>query len=102
MPRFLWQASYTVEGFEVLLKDGCTKRRVAVQRLVESLGGRLELFDYALGAEDAFIVAQLPNDVAAIAVAMSINATGRATVKTHVLMTPEEIDQAASKRSAFK
>jgi uncharacterized protein with GYD domain len=101
LPRYLWQASYTVEGFETLLKDGCTNRRLIVQRLVESLGGRLELFDYALGNEDAFVVAQLPNDVAAIAVSMAINATGKATVRTSALVTPDEVDQAHSKRAKY-
>jgi uncharacterized protein with GYD domain len=98
MPRYLWQVSYTVGGLEGVLRDGCTKRRQVVQQLVEGLGGRLELFDYALGNDDAFIVAQLPSNVSAISVAMAVNAGGGATLKTSVLVTPEEIDQAASKR----
>ena len=101
MPRYLWQASYTVEGLEGVLREGCTKRRQVVQRLVESLGGRLELFDYSLGNDDAVIVAQLPNTVSAIAVSMVVNAGGGATVKTSVLVTPEEVDQAAAKRGTY-
>jgi uncharacterized protein with GYD domain len=97
----LWQASYTVEGIEGLLRDGCTKRRQVVQRLVESLGGRLEIFDYALGNDDAIIVAHLPNTVSAIAVSMVVNAGGGATVKTSVLVTPEEVDEAAAKRATY-
>ena len=101
MPRYLWQVSYTADGIEGLLKGGCTKRRQVVQKLVESLGGRLELFDYSLGNDDAFIVAQLPNNVSAISVAMVVNAGGSATVKTNVLVTPEEIDKAAARRSDY-
>jgi uncharacterized protein with GYD domain len=101
VPRYLWQASYTSAGLEGLLRDGCTKRRQIVQRLVESFGGRLELFDYALGNDDAFIVAQLPNAVSAIAVSMVVNAGGSATVKTSVLVTPEEVDKAAHKRADY-
>ena len=101
MPRYLWQASYTVSGAEGLVREGCTKRRQVVQRVVESLGGRLELFDYALGNDDLFIVAQLPNTVSAIGVSMVINAGGGATVKTSVLVTPEEVDQAATKRAEY-
>jgi uncharacterized protein with GYD domain len=97
----LWQASYTVEGIEGLLRGGCAKRRLVVQRLVESLGGRLEMFDYALGNDDAIIVAQLPNTVSAIAVSMVVNAGGGATVKTSVLVTPEEVDEAAAKRATY-
>lgn len=102
MPRYLWQVSYTVGGLEGVLKDGCTKRRQIVQKLVEGLGGRLELFDYALGNDDAFIVAQLPNNVSAAAVSMVVNAGGGAAIKTNVLVTPEEIDQAASKRLVYE
>jgi uncharacterized protein with GYD domain len=91
-----------VDGLEGLLRDGCTKRRQIVQRLVESLGGRLELFDYALGNDDAFIVAQLPSAVSAITVSMVINAGGGASVKTSVLISPEEVDQAAAKRGDYK
>ena len=101
MPRYLWQVSYTVDGVEGVLRDGCTKRRQVVQQLVESLGGRLELFDYALGNDDAFIVAQLPNNVSAVTVSMVVNAGGGAALKTSVLVTPEEVDQAASKRAAY-
>jgi len=74
---------------------------MVVQQLVESLGGRLEMFDYALGNDDAFVVAQLPTNVSAIAVSMVVNAGGGATVRTNVLVTPEEVDQAASKRTSY-
>lgn len=97
----MWQVSYSVGGTEGLLREGCTKRRMVVQQLVESLGGRLEMFDYALGNDDAFVVAQLPTNVSAIAVSMVVNAGGGATVRTNVLVTPEEVDQAASKRTSY-
>ena len=42
MPRFLWRGSYTSEGTKGLLLEGGTKRRESVQRLIESLGGKLE------------------------------------------------------------
>jgi uncharacterized protein with GYD domain len=101
VPRYWWQASYTPAGIEGVLRDGCTKRRQVVQRLVESFGGRLELFDYALGNDDALIVAQLPDAVSAVAVAMVVNAGGSASIKTSVLVAPEEVDKAATKRADY-
>ena len=102
MPRYLWQVSYTPEGLEGVLKDGCSKRRQVVQQLVESLGGRMELFAYALGNDDAIIVAQLPNNMSAAAVSIVVNAGGGATIRASVLVTPEEVDQAAAKRAGYE
>ena len=42
MPKYLSRTSYTAEGLEGLLKDGGTKRKQAMERLAESLGGNLK------------------------------------------------------------
>ncbi len=97
MPRYLWQASYTAEGTRGVLRDGAAKRRKVVKELVEGLGGKLEVFDYALGDTDAFIIASLPDNAVAAAISMVVCAGGGATIKTTVLVTPEEVDQAARK-----
>ena len=39
MATYLWQASYTSEGAKGLAKEGGTKRRAAVQQMVEKAGG---------------------------------------------------------------
>jgi uncharacterized protein with GYD domain len=44
MPKFMVKASYSAEGTRGLMKEGGTGRRAAVQKLIESLGGRLEAF----------------------------------------------------------
>jgi uncharacterized protein with GYD domain len=44
------------------------------------------------------IVDNVPDNESATAVALTVNAAGGATVKTVVLLTPEEVD-AAAKRS---
>jgi uncharacterized protein with GYD domain len=86
--------SYTVEGTKGVLKDGAAKRRQVVKDLVEGLGGKLELFDYALGETDLFSVVELPDNATAAGVSMVICAGGGATIKTTVLLSPEEIDRA--------
>jgi uncharacterized protein with GYD domain len=93
--------SYTAEGTKGMLKDGAAKRRKIVKELVESLGGKLEVFDYALGDTDAFVIAGLPDNATAAAVSMVVCAGGGAALKTSVLLTPEEVDQAATKRIAY-
>jgi uncharacterized protein with GYD domain len=39
MPKFLFEASYTVEGVKGLRREGGSGRREAVARAAESVGG---------------------------------------------------------------
>jgi uncharacterized protein with GYD domain len=94
MPRFLFEASYTVEGVKGLRRQGGTGRREAVARAVRSVGGQLEHFYFAFGDHDAFAVADLPDDERAAAVALAVSEAGGASVRTLVLLTPEEVDAA--------
>ena len=67
-------------------------------QVAESVGGRLESFYFAFGDRDAYVVVDLPDNESAAAVALGVNGAGGATVRTVVLLTPDEVD-AASKRS---
>jgi uncharacterized protein with GYD domain len=98
MPKYLFEASYTLEGVKGVQSAGGTSRRDAVAQVAESVGGRLESFHFAFGDRDAYVIVDLPDNESAAAVALTVNAGGGATVRTVVLLTPEEID-AAAKRS---
>jgi uncharacterized protein with GYD domain len=94
MAKFLFEASYTVEGVQGLQRAGGSSRRDAVARAVESVGGRLERFYFAFGDHDAFVIADLPDNQSAAAVAVTVGAAGGASVRTVVLLSPEEVDTA--------
>ena len=98
MAKFLFEASYTLDGVKGVQEGGGTSRRDAVAQVAESVGGQLESFYFAFGDSDAYVIVDLPDNESAAAVALTVNATGRATVRTVVLLTPEEVD-AAGKRS---
>jgi uncharacterized protein with GYD domain len=98
MPKFLIKASYNADGVRGLLKDGGSKRRATVQKLIEGMGGKLEAFYYAYGADDAVIIADLPDANSGLAISLTVNASGAVRLSTTPLITPEEID-AASKKS---
>jgi uncharacterized protein with GYD domain len=102
MPKYLVHASYTSEGARGLLKEGGSARRKAVQDLVGTLNGKLEAMYFAFGAEDAVIIVDLPDDVTAAAISLTVSASG--VIRTHstVLLTPEQIDEAAKKRVQFR
>ena len=98
MPRYLLEASYTLDGIRGIIAGGGTARRDAVVQTIESVGGKLVSFDFALGDRDVFLICELPDNEAATAVALAVNGSGRTQVRTIVLVTPEEVD-AAVKRS---
>lgn len=101
MPKYLAHVSYTVDGLKGLLKDGGTKRREVVEKLAESLGGKLETFYYALGEDDLFAIFDFPENVSATSASLIVNASGAAKVRMTALLTPEEVDQATKKSVAY-
>ena len=98
MPKFLFEASYTADGIKGIQGEGGTGRRDAVAQVAQSVGGQLESFYFAFGESDAYEVVDLPDNESAAAVALTVNSVGAVSVKTVVLLTPEEVD-AAAKRS---
>lgn len=101
MAKYLIEAGYSLEGLKGLVKDGGTGRRNAVEAAVKALGGHLDAFYFGFGQSDVYAIVDSPDNVGAAAFALVIGATGVAGhYKTTVLMTPEEVDQAAKKAAA--
>jgi uncharacterized protein with GYD domain len=94
MSKYLIEASYTAEGIKGLMKAGGTARRAEVQRMVESLGGRLDAFYFVFGENDVHIILDLPENLTATAISLAVMSAGAARMRTKMLLTPEEIDQA--------
>jgi uncharacterized protein with GYD domain len=97
MAKYLLKGSYTNEGVKGLLKGGGSARREAVSQMTETLGGRVEAFYFAFGEDDVYVIVDLPDNVTAAAVALVVNASGGVGVDTVILLTPEEVDEAAKK-----
>ena len=95
MPKYLIEASYTREGVKGVQSAGGSSRRDAIAALAKGLGGELESFHFGFGDVDAYVIVDLPDNQSAAAVALTVNASGGATVKTVALLTPEEVDAAA-------
>jgi uncharacterized protein with GYD domain len=53
-------------------------------------------FYFAFGDTDVYCIIDVPDAAACASAAMQVSAAGGATVRTTVLMSPEEIDRAAS------
>jgi uncharacterized protein with GYD domain len=95
------KVSYTVDGARGLLAEGGTGRRAVIAKSLESLGGSLESFDYALGQDDAYLVADVPDSTAAAALSLRVAAAGGARVSTVPLLTPEQMDDATKRGVSY-
>jgi uncharacterized protein with GYD domain len=102
MPKYLIEASYTSDGVKGIQSAGGSARREAVKSAVEGVGGSLESFYFGFGDADAYVTVDLPDNQAATAVALTVNAAGGAVVKTTVLLTPEEVDAAAQQSVDYR
>ena len=102
MPKYLFQGSFPVEGLKGLIKEGGSGRREAAEKLAESLGGKLEVYYFAFGKNDFYVIMDLPDNVSSCAGALMANASGGTRVKTVVLLTPEEVDQAVKKTVDYR
>ena len=102
MPRYMIQASYTREGIQGVIKEGGSSRKDLIGKMLADLGGSLEAFYFAFGEDDAIVIADIPDNVTAAAIGMSVGASGGAATKTTVLLTAEEVDAASHKSVGYR
>ncbi|RFU20846.1 GYD domain-containing protein [Geodermatophilus marinus] len=95
MPRFLVIAAYSPQGARAVMAGGGSARRSVFEHAVLDLHGRLETFDFALGEADVYALVELPDAAAAAALSLTISGGGVASVRTVVLLSPEDVDRAA-------
>jgi uncharacterized protein with GYD domain len=101
MANYLVIANYSAEGIKGVMKNGGTARVDAVKKMVEGLGGKVQSFHFAFGAEDAYLIVELPDNIAAASVGMAVSSSGLTSVKTVVLLTPAEVDEAAKRQVTY-
>ena len=102
MARYLIEASYSSDGMKGVIAKGGVARREAVEKMLSDLGGHVVSFDFAFGDRDALVICEVPDNVSAAAVGMTVAASGMASAKTTVLLTPEEIDRAAQLSVSYR
>jgi uncharacterized protein with GYD domain len=102
MPKYLFHGSYTPKGIRGLMEEGGSGRVKAAQQALGSVGGELEAYYFSFGENDFYIIVDLPDHASTAAVSFVGNASGTFRIKTVVLMTPEEVDEAARKSVDFR
>ena len=90
MPLYLSKFSYTPETWARMIGNP-EDRRVAAQKYIESVGGKLHGFWYAFGTHDGYNLWEAPDNVSMAAVALAIGAGGALrSLETTVLMSVED------------
>jgi uncharacterized protein with GYD domain len=102
MAAYLVQFSYTEEGVKGLLKEGGSKRRDATEQLARSLGGKLVAYYFAFGEYDGFAIIEDVDNIDVTAATLTVAASGAVKTKTTVLLTPDEVDKATKKSTAYR
>jgi uncharacterized protein with GYD domain len=102
MPKYLISASYSAEGLKGLQKDKASGRRRAVTAAIEGLGGKLEAVYYALGKDDVYLIADLPDNATAAALGIAASASGLVHTRTVALLSVEEVDGALAKSVSYR
>lgn len=102
MPKYLFTADYTATGVQGLLKEGGSGRRDMFAQMFADMGGNMEAFYYGFGHDDLYIIADLPDDAAAVAASLNVAAGGAITFRATVLLTPETVDEAQKRAVNYR
>jgi uncharacterized protein with GYD domain len=102
MPMYLTRFSYTPETWARLAKQP-EDRRNAARAYIESVGGRLVGFWYALGEYDGYTLWEAPDSVSMAAVSIALSGGGALSkVETTPLLTVEETLEALGRVEAIR
>ncbi len=106
MPRFITFFSYSADAAKAMI-DRPSDRSAAGKALVESLGGTQEAFYWMQGEHDGFLIANLPDGVAAAALAAAVGSNGAVVgIETHQIFDHDEqaaiVQHADTARKAYK
>jgi uncharacterized protein with GYD domain len=101
MPKYMLIGSYTAEGAKGLLKEGGSARRAAGKAAIESAGGTLESYYFGFGTDDYYATVDFPDHASVAAFALTVGSTGTNSLRTVVLLTPEELDAASQKSVSY-
>ena len=102
MAKFLWHGSYSERGAKALVEEGGTKRRAGVEQAVTAMGGTLETMYFAFGDDDFYAMVDMPDNVSGAAVSLATALAGAVRLKTVVLLTAEELDEAARRAHEYQ
>jgi uncharacterized protein with GYD domain len=101
MAKYLLEVNYTLDGIKGVKAKGGSARLAAAKAAAESVGGSIDALYFAFGGTDVYAIGDFPDNISAASLSLAVAAGGGVTLKTVVLLTPEEMDQAAAKNVSY-
>ena len=102
MAKYMYQATYTLDGVRGLLKETASGRQKAVESAITAMGGKVEAFYYCFGMDDVVLIMDLPDNVAAAGLGMTVAASGMVRGRITPLLTVAETDKALGVKVGYR
>ena len=97
MAFYMLQVGYNASATKAMVEHPQNREEMA-RKAAESLGGRIHAFYFSFGEFDAVIIAEMPDNVSAAAIAMGVGSAGAfSKFQTTVLMTAADGMEAMKK-----
>jgi uncharacterized protein with GYD domain len=95
MPKYMFKVCYSTEGLGGVRKEGAAARGAFIGQLLETVGGSLEAFYFAFGDTDVYVIADLPDQKTAMAIAATVGSSDAiSSFETVALLSTQEVDAA--------
>jgi uncharacterized protein with GYD domain len=92
MPKYLALFSYSDASMAAMIENPAD-RGTAVERVLESVGARLETMYWMFGAHDGIAVVEAPDSLTMAGISTAIRSTGAVRSETHELFSTTDIRQ---------
>jgi Uncharacterized conserved protein len=83
-------------------KVGDSGRLKAIEALAASLGGSIESAYWAIGADDIYITADLPDNKAAAGLSMTVGASGAVAITAAELFSAADVDELVGRHGTYR
>jgi uncharacterized protein with GYD domain len=101
MAKFLIRARYTASGTQGAVQEGFANREAYVRSLIESVGGKTEVWYFAYGEDDVIVIIDA-EPAAAVAISLAVNQGGFVQLTLTPLLTAAEMDQARARLPQYR
>ncbi len=99
MPLYLGRFKYSPEAIRAMIENP-QDRGAASREAAESLGCKLHGLWWTLGEHDGAFLLEAPDNIAVVALAMAVGATGQVTSEATVLLDMDEAQEAMRRAAA--
>ena len=101
MALYMFQASYTDASIKAMIANK-DNRKEAAGKAIAAGGGKMLSLYFCFGDYDIIAIAEMPDNTSMAGASLGINSTGAFTsVKSSVLLSPEEMSESLEKAEAF-